>query len=46
MKVTTDLQNPDNTSLRVQYYIRPNVSIFGQSEGNKYTVGIGYRIKF
>ena len=46
VKVTTDLQNPDNTSLRVQYYIRPNVSIFGQSEGNKYTVGIGYRIKF
>ena len=46
VKVTTDLQNPDNTSLRVQYYIRPNLSIFGQSEGNKYTVGIGYRIKF
>ncbi len=46
VKVTTDLQNPDNTSLRVQYYIKPNVSIFGQSEGNKYTVGIGYRIKF
>ncbi len=46
VKVTTDLQNPDNTSLRVQYYIRPNLSIFGQSEGNKYTVGVGYRIKF
>ena len=46
VRVTTDLQNPDNTSLRVRYFLRPNVSIFGESEGNRYTVGIGYRIKF
>lgn len=46
VKIRTDLQNPDNTSLSVRYFLRPNVSLFGESEGNRYTVGIGYRIRF
>ncbi|MCS7245401.1 MAG: translocation/assembly module TamB domain-containing protein [candidate division WOR-3 bacterium] len=46
LKLSTDIQNPANSDLKVQYFIRRNLSLFGKRDNNSYTVGIGYRLRF
>ncbi len=46
VRIVTDLQNPSNLGLMIQYFINQKLHLFGSSEEDKYTVGIGYRIKF
>ncbi len=46
LKLSTDVQNPDAYNLRIQYFLKPNLSIFGERKENNYTIGIGYRLKF
>jgi hypothetical protein len=46
LKLSTDIQNPDAYNLRVQYFLKPNLSAFGERKENTYTIGIGYRLKF
>lgn len=46
LKLSTDVQNPDAYNLRVQYFLKPTLSIFGERKENTYTIGIGYRLKF
>lgn len=46
LKLSTDVQNPDVSNLKIQYFLKPNLSVFGERKENTYTIGIGYRLKF
>ncbi|MEO0202813.1 MAG: translocation/assembly module TamB domain-containing protein, partial [candidate division WOR-3 bacterium] len=46
LRLTTDIQNPDIYNLKVQYFINPDFSVFGERKENNYTIGIGYRLRF
>ncbi len=46
LKLSADVQNPDAYNLKVQYFINPDFSVFGERKENNYTIGIGYRIRF
>ncbi|MEO0219412.1 MAG: translocation/assembly module TamB domain-containing protein, partial [candidate division WOR-3 bacterium] len=46
LKLSTDIQNPDVYNLKIQYFINPDFSVFGERKENNYTIGIGYRLRF